>query len=427
MTSPMTAPVQNLTAIEAFPDPLLILHEDGTILEANAPAAELLETERQLLVGRRIHDVVVAEANAVSEHLAQWSRNGRLISGSLNLRLASGQELKCRVEGARLGRPLGTANHPLLLRITPGIRASAAFLDLNDRLNHLHAEVAERKRVQLALEQSRRELKVERERLEEHVQERTRELVEVTAQLKHEIEQRRRAEDRLRQLSGRLLNLRDEERRRLARELHDSIGQLLAALQLNFGLMQAASPSLPTQITDQLEECNALADQAIREVRTISYLLHPPMLDEAGLALALQWYVDGFVKRSKINIALQVPNELERLPQEVETAVFRIAQEALTNIHRHSGSTKGTLRLELNGDSLKLLIRDEGQGIPAEKLEDHQHDGARIGVGIRGMRERVMQLGGNIQITAGNPGTSIAITIPLAAARKRSSARGLAS
>src|SRR5205085_7077257 len=128
-----------------------------------------------------------------------------------------------------------------------------------------------------------------------------------------------RAEERLRQLSGRLLNLRDEERRRLARELHDSIGQLLAALQLNFGLMQSAT--LAPEITHQLEECNDLAEQAIREVRTISYLLHPPMLDEAGLALALQWYVDGFVKRSKIDVALQVPNELQRLPQEVETAV----------------------------------------------------------------------------------------------------------
>jgi PAS domain-containing protein len=188
VTSPMTAPVHNPTAIEVFPDPLLILHEDGTLIEVNAAAAELLDTERRLLIGRRIHEIVVADANTVSEHLAQWSRNGQLVSGSLNLRLSSGEEIKCRVEGARLGRPLGSANNPLLLRITPGIRASAAFVDLNDRLHRLHAEVAERKRVQHALEQSQRELKIERERLEEHVQERTRELMDVTAQLKHEIE-----------------------------------------------------------------------------------------------------------------------------------------------------------------------------------------------------------------------------------------------
>jgi signal transduction histidine kinase len=369
---------------------------------------------------------VTVDSALVSEQLLRWSRNGQLVPGAITLRSVNG-DIKCRAEGARLSQPIGEVSNLILLRLTPGIRASAAFVELNERLNHLHAEVAERRNIQGALEQSEQELRHARERLEERVHGRTRELVEVTSQLKHEVEQRRLAEDRLRQLSGRLLSLRDDERRRLARELHDSIGQLLAALQLNIALLQANAKPLPADAAKRLEECNALADQAIREVRTISYLLHPPMLDEAGLALALQWYVDGFVKRSRIDIALHVSKHMERLPQEVETAVFRIAQEALTNIHRHSGSTKGEVRLTVEGDCLTLVVRDEGKGIPADKLEDGQTKGGHIGVGLRGMRERVKHLGGEIRVAAANPGTIVAVTIPLAAARKHSSARGLAS
>lgn len=426
MTSPLPASLYPTPTIELFPEPLLVLHENGTILEINVAGWELFGTEKNRILGSSLLDWVVDDSAVVAEHLTRWSRNGQLVSGSLTLRSMSGAEIKCRVEGARLSQPATNASISILLRLTPGIRASAAFVELTDRLNRLYAEMANRKHVQNALEHSEQELRLAREQLEERVQERTRELVEVTSQLKHEIEQRRLAEDRLRQLSGRLLNLRDDERRRLARELHDSIGQLLAALQLNIGLLQGSGAPLPYEAARRLEECNTLADQTIREVRTISYLLHPPMLDEAGLALALQWYVDGFVKRSRINVALQVPKQLERLPQEVETAVFRIAQEALTNMHRHSGSSKGEVRLAVDTDHLNLLVRDEGKGIPADKLEDQLPDGGRIGVGLRGMRERVKQLGGELRIT-GNPGTCIDVTIPLAAARRRSSAKGLAS
>ncbi len=240
------------------------------------------------------------------------------------------------------------------------------------------------------------------------------ELSRANESLQQEITRRTSAEGELRRLSGRLLELQDDERRRLARELHDSTGQLLAAIQLNLSLAQQDVQGDPSHLQRRLSETAELSNQAITEVRTMSYLLHPPMLDEAGLGLALQWYVEGFVERSHLRVDLQLPSNLERLPREVEVAVFRVLQESLTNIHRHSASASAQIKLDCTPHELVLSVRDFGKGFPIAP-----HDGnngralSRIGVGIRGMQERLRQLGGNIAIRKADPGTLVEVHFPL--------------
>ena len=215
------------------------------------------------------------------------------------------------------------------------------------------------------------------------------------------------AEHELRTLSGRLLRLQDDERRRLARELHDSTGQLLAAIQLNLSFASQHFASEDEKVRGWLDDSVQLTNQAMVEIRTMSYLLHPPMLDEAGLRSALQWYVEGFVKRSNIQVDLHVPPELNRPSADVELAMFRIVQEALTNIHRHSGSSKAEIVLSAEPDGLALSIRDFGTGI-----NHRDGDKKRMGVGLRGMTERIRQLGGDLSISTASPGTLVQVKLP---------------
>ena len=215
-------------------------------------------------------------------------------------------------------------------------------------------------------------------------------------------------EEMLRRLSRRVLTLQDDERRRLGRELHDSAGQLLAAIRLNLGIVSQWTNTDP-RTSAKLADTATLADQAIAEIRTLSYLLHPPMLDETGLAGAVEWYVHGFGERSKITVTLEVDPGLGRFHRDVETAIFRIIQECLVNIHRHSGSPKAFISLQSTSSGISLTIRDEGRGISLRTLRE---EGGDLGVGIRGMRERARQLGGSLDIQSVNPGTLVAVTLP---------------
>ena len=219
------------------------------------------------------------------------------------------------------------------------------------------------------------------------------------------------ANDNLRELSARLLQLQDDERRRIARELHDSVGQMLAALNMNLSTVRADVERL-AKTANALTDSENLVQQMSTEVRTISHLLHPPLLDEAGLASALRWYVDGFVLRSKIKVALDLPEDFGRLPRESETAIFRVVQECLTNIHRHSGSPIARIRLRQRDDHVRVEIEDKGKGIPPEKQEEMASSGAP-GVGIRGMRERLRQLGGTLEIESNGSGTVVVVELPL--------------
>lgn len=217
----------------------------------------------------------------------------------------------------------------------------------------------------------------------------------------------------LRELSGHLLQARDQERRRIARELHDSIGQELAAINMNVATCQCLSGEGDPVRRDLLRDSAALTEQCIAEVRTISHLLHPPLLDDFGLVPALQWYAEGFSRRSGIQVDVDLPLNMERLPDEVELTLFRIVQEAFTNIHRHSGSATASINLTRTSAGVVLRIADTGEGIPPNVLQPNEERRSRLGVGIAGMRERVLQLDGSLDIQSGSEGTTITVSLPL--------------
>jgi signal transduction histidine kinase len=219
------------------------------------------------------------------------------------------------------------------------------------------------------------------------------------------------ANQSLRELSARLLQLQDDERRHIARELHDSVGQMLAALTMNLSAVRLDVDRL-TKTAHALEDSENLVQEMSTEVRTISHLLHPPLLDEAGLLSALRWYVEGFAVRSNIQVDLDLPDSYKRLPRESETAIFRVVQECLTNIHRHSGSSVATIRLRQRDHHVMVEIEDKGKGIPPEKREQLAAAGP-AGVGIRGMRERLRQLGGRLEINSNGSGTVVTVRLPI--------------
>ena len=220
------------------------------------------------------------------------------------------------------------------------------------------------------------------------------------------------ANQNLRALSARLLQLQDEERRRFARELHDSVGQLLTGLTLNLSAVRTDIERL-AKTANALGESEAMVQEMSKEVRTISYLLHPPMLDEAGLASALRWYVEGFTQRSKIQVEADFPDDFGRLSQELETAIFRVVQECLTNIHRHSGSPTATVSIARFNGLVLVEVADRGKGIAPEKRYEMEAAGT-LGVGLQGMRERIRQLGGGLEIDSNGAGTVVRVQIPVA-------------
>jgi PAS domain S-box-containing protein len=212
----------------------------------------------------------------------------------------------------------------------------------------------------------------------------------------------------LRRLSGRLMTLQDEERRRIAREIHDGLGQELAAAKMIVDgiLAKDLSPYMKQASAD----ASQLVDRAIQQVRTISHLLHPPLLDEVGLVSALRWYLEGLTERSGIEIRLEVnPPDLSRLKPELETAIFRIIQEALTNMFRHSGAHNGSISLVETDGSIKVTVRDDGKGIEEQIIQLRPDS---LGVGIGGMRQRVTELGGSLRLANANPGTIVEVVIP---------------
>lgn len=220
------------------------------------------------------------------------------------------------------------------------------------------------------------------------------------------VEQRTAA---LRRLSSRLLHVQDEERRRIARELHDSLGQYLTATKINLDLLAQSD-----HLSERLRDAQQLLERAISDTRTLSHLLHPPLLDEAGLPSAATWYIEGFGQRSGMKTSLEMPPDLQRLPAAVETALFRILQEALTNVHRHAQSPAVDIRFWVENSTVRLTIRDYGKGIPQNVLDRFQRNGTNVGVGLAGIRERIKELGGALKIESNPSGTLLSISIPIA-------------
>jgi signal transduction histidine kinase len=216
----------------------------------------------------------------------------------------------------------------------------------------------------------------------------------------------------LQNLSQRLLKVQDEERRKLARDLHDSAGQTLAALKISVSFLQENCERDPSTLA-MVSDVSKLADQAIDEIRTMSYLLHPPLLDEAGFRCAAEWYVEGFAKRSGINVSLTLTTNRERLPISMEIALFRVLQESLTNVHRHSGASQVSVCFQRQSETAILEVRDFGRGIPADRLARLRGASAQTGVGLAGMRERLNELNGNLEIESDGHGTSVRAIVPL--------------
>jgi signal transduction histidine kinase len=235
----------------------------------------------------------------------------------------------------------------------------------------------------------------------------------LTSELKARAQAERAAldgEDSLRSLTARLLQLQDEERRKFSRELHDSLGQYLASVKMNLEMYSRAHPEEEDEFL-----ANALQhlDQSIAETRTISHLLHPPLLDEIGFASAAKWYLQGFSERSGLDVNVDLPEDLVRLPKPLELGLFRVLQETLTNIHRHAKSEKADVSLKVFSEQVILKIKDYGKGIPQELLVAFRNKGTSFGVGLTGMRERVRELGGHLEVQSDTTGTLVSVTLPI--------------
>ncbi|HEV2401003.1 MAG TPA: PAS domain-containing sensor histidine kinase [Candidatus Sulfotelmatobacter sp.] len=210
------------------------------------------------------------------------------------------------------------------------------------------------------------------------------------------------------ELASRIQSVQDEERRSIARELHDSVGQLLAAITMNLSALRKEATNLTPSLTAMLDDSNVMVGQVSKEIRTISHLLHPPLLDVAGLCSAIRWYVDGFAERSRIRIDLDMPTDIPRLSSDAEIAIFRVVQECLTNVYRHSGGDTCVVKLSHQNEQLRLEIRDNGRG-----MTKRSQGVVSSGVGLRGMQERLRQLGGTLEIDSCENGTSIIAMLPI--------------
>jgi PAS domain S-box-containing protein len=316
---------------------------------------------------------------------------------SILMRLSQGDRIE-HFDTIRL-RKDGTAIE-VSLSISPVRDAAGTIIGASK----IARDIGGRKQVERELHDSEQRFRALADALDTQVQFRTQEL------------QRRNEEvlqqsDQLRDLSARLMHIQDEERRHIARELHDSAGQNLAVLGMTLARLQDDAKHDPARLTKSIKEAEDLVRVLIKEIRTTSYLLHPPMLDETGLSSALRWYADGLAERSGLSIELNIPDDFERLSPEMELAIFRLVQECLTNIHRHSGSKTAVIRIAREGDTIHAEVRDQGKGMSQERLAEIQSQG--VGVGIRGMRERVRQAHGELSIDSNALGTKITAIFPI--------------
>jgi signal transduction histidine kinase len=246
-----------------------------------------------------------------------------------------------------------------------------------------------------------------RKKMEEELHEAHSELESRVHQRTEELE---RAQRDLRALSGKLLQLQDNERRRISRELHDSAGQMLTVLGMNLGQLEQLASDGSRRFAEKIREAQDLLHRVTQEIRTTSYLLHPPLLDENGIGAALRWYIAGLTQRTSLQVNLELPDDFGRLPQDIELAIFRIVQESLTNVLRHSGSDSAEIRLTQEDGKVTVQVEDHGRGMPGQKLAAVQE--GRSGVGLRGMKDRVRHFNGEMTLNSNPTGTIVSITLP---------------
>lgn len=369
--------------VETTPEWVKLVAVDGTLLHMNPPGLAMVGAESaDMVVGNNLYDII-------APHDRERVR-------AFNEKVCGGEKGALEFDIVGLdGRQRHMETHAAPLRMGDGSVVQLAVT----------RDVTERVHVQEQLRRSEERLRTLADDLEKQVQARTQELQQRNAEVLQQSEQ-------LRELSNRLLQTQDDERRNIARELHDSAGQIIAALGMNLASISPYGAKNPL-LGKTVDDSQNLVQQLSKEIRTTSYLLHPPLLDENGLPEALRWYVHGLMERSGLKLDLNIADDLGRLPTEMELAVFRIVQECLTNIHRHSDSKTAAVQLSRSAESVTLEITDQGKGIPAEKLDGiHAH---RSGVGITGMRERVRHLKGTMDIHSNRTGTKISVTVPVSA------------
>jgi len=360
---------------------LALLSTDGTILDANRAALEGTGFARHEVVGRKLWDVwwhSLPEEQAIARTSVETAAKGMAVREECRYVLRDGT---IRFADRTLN-PVQNHQGDVVMIV-------ASALDMTEH----------------------RQLRI---MLEERVRERTAELEMKNLELMRQTEV-------VRELSARLLQIQDEERRRIARELHDSVGQMLAAVNMDLAHVTREAGSLSPEAARALADNSDLLEQISTEIRTISHLLHPPLLDEVGLQSALQWYIDGFSERSKIRVDLELPEDFGRLPRNLEITLFRVVQECLTNIHRHSGSSTAAIRVARSENEVRLEVRDAGKGIPPQ-TQATLASGRLSGVGLRGMHERLRQMGGQLEVQSNGRGTLVLATLPIEVASAKQTA-----
>lgn len=373
-----------LAAIVSSSDDAIISKSlDGIITSWNSGAERLFGYTPGEAVGQHITLIIPPDRRDEEVDILSRLRKGERIDHFETLRLTKDGEL---IE--------------LSLTISPVKDAHGHIVGASK----VARDISRAKQVERAMRESEERLRALSDSLELQVRTRTQQLEQRNAEIWQQAEQ-------LRELSTRLLKTQDDERRRIARDLHDSAGQIITALGISVAGLNRYVGTNPS-LFQAVGETQSLVQQLSREIRTTSYLLHPPLLDESGLSEAIRWYMQGLMDRGGLAIELDIPDDFGRLPQDLELAVFRIVQEALTNIHRHSGSKTARIRLSRGGDSVLLEIQDDGKGISAEKLAAIKTQ--RTGVGIAGMRERVRQCKGEMDIQSNSAGSQISVTLPIA-------------
>ena len=368
--------------VDSSDDAIISKTLDGVITSWNAGAERLFGYTAREAVGQHISLLIPINRRDEEAAILERLRRGERIDHFDTVRV--------RKDGTTLD---------ISLTISPVRDAAGKIIGASK----IARDVTQRKRVERALHESEERFRVLADALDTQVQFRTQEVQRRNTEILHQSEQ-------LRDLSRRLLLMQDEERRHIARELHDSAGQILTVLGMNLARLAQDASHGPAQLAKDVKDAQDLVQHLTKEIRTTSYLLHPPMLDESGLSSALQWYVQGLAERSGLDIDLEIAEHFERLAPEMELVIFRLVQECLTNIHRHSGSKTALIRVAREPDKIYVEVQDQGTGMSQERFAEVQSRG--IGVGIRGMRERVRQLHGELTIESNALGTRIFATFP---------------
>jgi len=370
--------------IDSSDDAIISKTLQGVITSWNAGAERLFGFTAEEAIGQPITMIIPLDRR--DEETTILARLGR------GERIEHFDTVRLRKDGTKV---------EISLTISPLIDAAGKIIGASK----IARDISARKRVERELHESEKRFRMLADALDTQVQFRTQEL------------QRRNAEilqqsDQLRDLSGRLMATQDEERRRIARDLHDSAGQNLAVLAMTLARIEDEAKRDPERLSQAVKDARDLIEVLSQEIRTTSYLLHPPMLDEFGLSSALALYLEGLQQRSGLSTELNIPADFGRLAPDVELAIFRLVQECLTNIHRHSGSKTAVIRIAREPDKIYAEVQDHGKGMSPERFAEVQSQGAGAGVGIRGMRERVRQAHGELNVNSNALGTTITAIFP---------------